>query len=144
MQLHTLRSVHKLRRKKRIGRGGKRGTYSGRGIKGQKARAGAKIRPQERELITKLPKLRGIRFRSLKDKPVIVNLGLLEKMILNGGFVTPDFLVKMGLVSLKAGRIPKIKILGEGSLSKSLTVKGIMVSRQAKTKIEAAGGKVIL
>lgn len=57
MQLHTLQPAHKLRGKKRIGRGGKRGTYSGRGVKGQKARAGRKIRPAIRDLIQSLPKL---------------------------------------------------------------------------------------
>lgn len=57
MQLHTLQPAHKLKSKKRIGRGGKRGTYSGRGVKGQKARAGRKIRPAIRDLIQSLPKL---------------------------------------------------------------------------------------
>ncbi len=57
MQLHQLQPSHKNRSKKRIGRGGKRGTYSGRGMKGQKARAGRKIRPAIRDLIQSLPKL---------------------------------------------------------------------------------------
>lgn len=60
MQLHQLQPLYKLKDKKRIGRGGKRGTYSGRGQKGQKARAGHKIRPALRDLIQRLPKLRGI------------------------------------------------------------------------------------
>ena len=59
MQLHELRPVHKNKSKKRIGRGGKRGTYSGRGMKGQKSRAGRKIRPAIRDLIQRTPKLRG-------------------------------------------------------------------------------------
>ena len=60
MQLHQLQPIHKLKDKKRIGRGGKRGSYSGRGIKGQKSRAGAKLyRPGRKELLIRIPKLRG-------------------------------------------------------------------------------------
>ena len=51
MQFHNLKRVHKVKRKKRVGRGGKKGDYSGRGIKGQKSRAGAKFKPLIRELI---------------------------------------------------------------------------------------------
>lgn len=61
MQLHTLQPKHPLKSKKRIGRGGKRGTYSGKGVKGQSARAGRKIRPGTRDLIQQIPKLRGAR-----------------------------------------------------------------------------------
>ena len=64
MQLHELKPIHKLKRKKRIGRGGKRGTYSGRGIKGQKARAGRRLKPVIRDLIKRYPKLRGYKFKS--------------------------------------------------------------------------------
>jgi len=64
MQLHQLQPANKNQKKKRIGRGGKRGTYSGRGVKGQKSRAGRHIRPAERDLIQRLPKLRG-----QKNKP---------------------------------------------------------------------------
>lgn len=64
MQLHQIEV--KKKEKKRIGRGGKRGTYCGRGIKGQKSRAGAKIRPAIRDLIKKIPKIRGYRFKSKK------------------------------------------------------------------------------
>ena len=61
MQLHTLQPTHPLKDKKRIGRGGKRGTYSGIGVKGQGARAGNKKRPGMRDLIQQIPKLRGAR-----------------------------------------------------------------------------------
>lgn len=59
MNLHQIAPANKSKSKKRIGRGGKRGTYSGRGVKGQKARAGRKIRPATRDLIQQIPKLRG-------------------------------------------------------------------------------------
>ncbi len=63
----------KEKSKKRVGRGGKRGTYSGRGIKGQKSRAGRKMRPAIRDLIQRTPKLRGVgdkaaRYRKKKGK----------------------------------------------------------------------------
>jgi large subunit ribosomal protein L15 len=59
MQLHQLQPITKKKAEKRVGRGGKRGTYSGRGLKGQKARAGRKIRPAIRDYIQKLPKIKG-------------------------------------------------------------------------------------
>ena len=75
MQLHELKPVYKTLRKKRVGRGGKRGTYSGRGQKGQGARAGRKIRPAERDFIQRLPKLRciGNRPRVKKKRKEKVN-----------------------------------------------------------------------
>ncbi len=66
MQLHEVKPIHKNESRKRIGRGGKRGTYSGKGIKGQKSRAGRKIRPAVRDLIQRTPKLRGSGDRSAK------------------------------------------------------------------------------
>ncbi|MDP3004364.1 MAG: uL15 family ribosomal protein, partial [Candidatus Azambacteria bacterium] len=90
MQLHRLKPVHKLKRKKRIARGGKRGGYSGRGIKGQKSRAGAKIRPAIRDLMMKFPKKRGRAkhaFKSLFSKPAILNLEDIEKNFKDGEIV---------------------------------------------------------
>ena len=58
MQVHELKPSNKPKKRRRIGRGGKRGNYSGRGSKGQKSRAGAKMRPQLREIINKFPKKR--------------------------------------------------------------------------------------
>lgn len=68
MQLHELRPKHKIKKAKRIGRGGKRGTYSGRGMKGQKSRAGARFEPIIRGLIKRYPKLRGYRFKAKSVK----------------------------------------------------------------------------
>ena len=67
MQLQELKPIHRLKKKKRVGRGGKRGTYCGRGIKGQKSRAGRKLKPLIRDVIKKYPKLRGYRFKSKKE-----------------------------------------------------------------------------
>lgn len=68
MQLHEIQPVHENKSKKRIGRGGKRGTYSGRGMKGQKARAGRKIRPAIRDLMQRTPKLRGVKNQAANYK----------------------------------------------------------------------------
>ena len=70
MQLHELQPFHRLKRKApRVGRGGKRGTTSGKGTKGQKARAGHRIRPAERDLIIRIPKLRGFAQRKIVRRP---------------------------------------------------------------------------
>lgn len=115
MQTHQLLKPNK-RRKKRIGRGGKRGTYSGRGVKGQKARSGRRVRPQIRDIIKRIHKRRGYFFKSVQIKPAIVNLGDLEKHFQSGEKITAQALIKAGLVKSIGGKIPKIKILG-GSLS---------------------------
>lgn len=142
MQLHTLKPSHARKRAKKIGRGGKRGTYSGKGIKGQKARAGANIRPALRDLIKKLPKRRGVYFKSIHTKPACVNLGDLERHFGSGAAVNPAALVEKSLVSLYKGRYPKIKILSDGALTKKFFVSGCAFSKAAKEKIEKAGGKI--
>lgn len=129
MQLHDLRPQHPGKNKSpRVGRGGKRGTYSGRGQKGQRARAGHRIRPAERDYIQRLPKLRGYKNRSLVKNRVI-NVGDLEKRI-SGDLVNPQTLPEVN------------KILGRGEVKKAFTVEKIKVSASAKQKIEAAGGQI--
>lgn len=66
MQLHELQPKTKIKKQPKVGRGGKRGTYSGRGQKGQKSRAGHKIKPAINDLIGRLPKLRGYKNRPLR------------------------------------------------------------------------------
>jgi len=129
MQLHQLKPTRRLKKKKRIGRGGKRGTYSGRGIKGQKARAGAKIRPEIRDFIKKIPKKRGYRFKA-KLKPQIINLKDLEKHYKEGEIVNPETLLKKGLIVKVKGRIPEVKILGQGKLNKKLEIKNCKMSKK--------------
>lgn len=132
MQLHELKPKHKSKRKKRIGRGGKRGTYCGRGIKGQKARAGGKLRPEMRDIIKKIPKKRGYRFKSIKEKPKIVNLVDLEKHFESGEKVTPTTLLEKGLIGKVKGKVPKVKILGQGKLTKKLTIENCEMSESVK------------
>jgi large subunit ribosomal protein L15 len=148
MQLHELKPTTPKKSAKRIGRGGKRGKTSGRGHKGQKARAGNSTRPEMREMIKKLPKLRGHgvnRARTVnaeRDLPVVVNVSALEKHFDAGATVTPKTLVTAGVVATKRKSAPKVKILGNGELTKKLVVTDCQVSGSAKTKIEAAGGTV--
>lgn len=142
MQLHELKPKHKLKKRKRIGRGGKRGTYSGKGIKGQKSRAGRKFKPFFRELIKKYPKLRGYRFKGWKLKESIVNIGTLEKNFKTSERVFPKILLKKRIVRKIKGNIPQIKILGNGKLTKKLIIEGCSVSKSAKDKIEKLGGQI--
>ncbi len=142
MQLHELRPKYKLKRRKRVGRGGKRGTYSGRGQKGQKSRAGRRLKPVIRELIKRYPKLRGYKFRPLKLKPAIINLETLEKKFKGGETVNPQILIKQQLIRRIKGKIPKVKILAKGELTKKLIIEGCEVSKGAKEKIEKASGTI--
>ena len=142
MQLHELQPKHKNRTKKRVGRGGAHGTYSGHGMKGQKSRAGRKMVPIIRELIKKYPKLRGYRsFRFEKDFAV-VNLENLEKTTKDGEIINPENLIKKGIIRTIKGKTPKVKILGTGTLTKKLVVENCKTSKTAKEAIEKAGGSV--
>ncbi len=138
MQLHKLQLTIKSRKKKRIGRGGKRGTFSGRGQKGQKARAGRKLRPAERDLFQRLPKLKGVKNRSLKPVSTILNLGDLEKYFGEGLINRAGLLEKKIIKKFSA----PVKILSNGKIKNVFTIEGIAVSENAKSKIEAAGGTV--
>lgn len=145
MQLHNIKPTHKLKKRKRIARGGKRGGYSGRGIKGQKSRAGAKIRPAIRDLMMKFPKQRGRKkhaFKSLFSKPAILNLKDIEKKFKNDSIVSPQTLFKKGLIHKKGGVLPEVKILGDGEISKKLTFHNVLLSKAARDKIEKSKGFV--
>ncbi len=137
MQLHQIKPTHPGRAARRIGRGGKRGTYSGRGIKGQKARAGAKIRPQERDILKKIPKLRGYRFKSFRPKPAVVNLHMIEKRFRAGETVSPDSLLDKRMIARIKGRTPRVKILGHGELKKSVVFKDVSFSKSAAAKVKS-------
>lgn len=134
MQLHQLKPLHKKKKPKRIGRGGKRGTHCGRGIKGQKSRAGRKLKPIIREILKKYPKLRGYKFSAKKDYAVL-NLDVLEKKFKEGEKVTPQILVERKIIRRISGKIPRVKILGRGSLTKKLIFEGVEFSKKAKEKI---------
>lgn len=148
MQLHELKPTAPRKTSKRIGRGGKRGKTSGRGMKGQIARAGNSTRPEIREQIKKIPKLRGhgvnrSRTVNSEQKPVVaVNLGRLETVFSDGETVSPQTLVNKGVVSKVAKKAPKVKILATGEVTKKLNVDNCQVSKSAKEKLEKSGGKI--
>ena len=149
-QLHFLRRKIRHKSKKIIGRGGKRGTYSGAGIKGQKSRAGRKMRPELRDIIKKLPKKRGYRTPSLKSKLAVLNIKDIETALSqidaaeaeNRVTINPQVLDRLGLIRREKGRFPEVKILGTGEVTKKLVVSGCKVSRSAREKIVSQGGHV--
>lgn len=143
VQLHQIKPKTKKKFKKIIGRGGKRGTYSGRGIKGQKARAGRKIRPAIRDVIKRIPKKRGYRFASFKKKPVTINLDILNKKFDHEEKITPQTLFEKGIIKKSKGLLPGVKLLGGGEITKKLLVDKCQISKSAKEKIEKAHGRIL-
>lgn len=149
MQIHELKKNTANRKARRVGRGGKRGKTSGRGTKGQKARAGRKMRPEWRDIIKKLPKRRGHgknRSRTVNPtriKPVAVSLEKIALAFKNGETVTRELLLERGLISKHKGKMPTVKILGNGSLDKKINISGCLVSAGAKGMLDKAGGEVI-
>lgn len=148
MQLHELQPTQKKATAKRIGRGGKRGKTSGRGHKGQLARAGNSTRPEMRDLIKKLPKLRGHgvnRARTVhteKQRPIVVNLAQLSDAFSKGDTVSPQSLATKKILKMRGKKVPLVKILGNGDINMALKVTGCLVSNTAKEKIEKAGGTI--
>jgi len=130
------------KKRKRVGRGhgSGHGKTSGRGHKGQGARAGGGPRPGfeggQMPLQRRIPK-RGFH-NPFKKSYALINVGQLEALDA-GSEVSPELLCGRGLVRSQGDRV---KILGNGSLSKALTVKAHGFSLKAKEKIEAAGGRV--
>jgi large subunit ribosomal protein L15 len=143
MQIHNIQSTTPKKEKKRIGRGGKRGKTSGRGGKGQTARTGNSGRPEMRDVIKRLPKLRGHGKNRARTVNAVVNVSALESVFESGSQVTPATILAAGLVSKVGGRIPKVKLLGTGELTKKLTISGCSFSASAKEKIEKAGGTIV-
>lgn len=149
MQLHQLQPNTTRKSAKRIGRGGKRGKTSGAGGKGQTARAGGRPRPEMRDIIKRLPKLRGHgknRARTVNSEralPTLINLKVIEAAFVSGDTVSPQTLIAKKLVSTKKGKVPQVKILGTGDLTKKITLSGCIYSASVKAKIEAAGGSVL-
>jgi len=142
MQLHQLQTRHKRKQKKRVGRGGKRGTYSGKGIKGQKSRAGRKFQPLIRQVIKRYPKKRGYRFNPPSQKPAIINVGVLNDKFKKNDSISPKILLKRKLICKIKGKIPQVKILGKGKIEKPLIVKDCQISKSARKKIEEVGGHI--
>lgn len=142
MQIHQIKRNTPNKTSIRVGRGGKRGKTSGKGHKGQKARTGNSSRPEIRDMIKKIPKLRGYRFKSFQEIAFPVNLAILEKSFDNGSEINPQALVEARVVSQKKGKTPTIKILATGDITKKFNIRGCVFSQTAKEKIEKAGGTI--
>jgi large subunit ribosomal protein L15 len=141
---------------KRVGRGGKKGTYSGKGMKGQKSRSGGGIklgfRGGDNRLWQLFPKLRGASkkpggprphpkhryFQLRHKKPTVLGLDYFNKFNDNDS-VTPELLFERGHIDKnKAG----VKVLNNGELRKKINFEGFVFSKSAKDKITKAGGKI--
>lgn len=142
MQLHELKPKIKNKSKKIRGRGGKRGSFSGRGIKGQKSRAGRRMRPQLRDIIKKIPKKRGYKFKPVREDIPKVSIDIINKKFQNGETITPLKLFRYGLIKNLGKKKLKAKILSDGELNKKISVFGCEISKSAREKILKAGGAV--
>jgi large subunit ribosomal protein L15 len=152
LNLSTLKPAQTRKDRKRVGRGlgSGKGRYSGRGIKGQKSRAGSKkmaagFEGGQMPIDMRMPKLRGNTsadampigpFRTYSQP---INLRDLERVFEAGDDVTVEALVEKGLLK---NTKTDVKILGTGELSKKLSVTAHTFSASAREKIEAAGGSV--
>jgi large subunit ribosomal protein L15 len=149
LSLNSLQPASQRRARKRIGRGmgSGKGRYSGRGIKGQKARSGSnKMRPGfeggQNPIYMRLGKQRGPYSKDAmpmgphRTKVQAVNVRDLERF---DGDVTPESLKEAGLI--RSTRID-VKVLGHGDLTKKLTVSAHLFSKSAREKIEGAGGSI--
>jgi len=144
LKLHELKPYKgSTKRAKVVGRGvgSGHGTYSGRGAKGQKARAGSSIpvgfEGGRMPLHRQIPKLRG--FKSRNPKAVALSLNSIEAKFNAGQTVNPKELYNRGLIK---SHLDKVKIVGEGKISKSLIFEKVLVSNSAVEKIQKAGGRV--
>ena len=156
MDLSKLQSRTPRKSVKRVGRGGKRGTYSGGGTKGQKSRAGAGVKPGFRggdnRLWQLFPKQRGASkkpggkgphkkhrfFRLRQNKPMVFNLGFFNQFT-EEEIINPEVLSKKGFLE---GKNRRIKVLGGGELKRKLNFQGLEFSKSAKEKIAKAGGAI--
>lgn len=141
MQLHTLHASNTRRPKKRVGRGGKRGTTAGRGTKGQRSRAGHRIRPASRDIVLKFPKLRGVGNTRRSVPAVAVRTEAIVRVLAKAKATT---LTREALVAarvIKSVKDPVKVVLGK-SPETPLAVSGVPCSKGAREAILKAGGSV--
>lgn len=144
MQIHELKRQTKNKKDRIVGRGGKHAKTSGRGGKGQTARAGNKRRPELRVIIKKLPKLRGYRFNSYQNKPTTISLDKIAKIFKAGSEINPKVLVENKAIKTKKGFIPKVKVLvGKNEFNLKVTLSNMDVSEKVKEIVTKAGGSIV-
>lgn len=143
MQIHDLKRKNKNKKDRLVGRGGKHAKTAGRGGKGQTARAGNKRRPELRDIIKKLPKLRGYQFNSFAVLPTTVSLDKLAHAFPKGGEVNPEAMLALKVIKKKKGVIPQVKILNSKTpFNVKIKVSKCLLSEKAKEQIIKAGGEV--
>lgn len=142
-EIHVPAGAKKRKRFRGRGQGNGRGTYAGRGDKGQNKRSGGKVRPGfeggQMPLYRRVVK-KGFSNYPFKKEYVGLNLRELENKVQDGETVTLESLRQKGLVKKSA---QYVKLLGEGELTKKITVQGLKVSKSAAEKIQSAGGTVV-
>lgn len=159
MDLSQLKPNTPRKSPKRVGRGGKRGTFSGGGTKGQKSRAGAGVKPGFRggdnRIWQLFPKQRGAKkkpggsgnnaphrkhryFQLKHDKPIVFNLGFFNQFT-DEELINPELLIKKGL--LPKGK-NKVKILGDGELKRTMVFEEFEFSKSARQKVAKIGGTI--
>ncbi len=139
MQIQELKPKVKRQKRKRVGRGGKRGIYSGRGNKGQKARTNHRLKLKRigSGLSRHLPKLGG--FKSKHPKAQVVDIADLDKEFKSGLIINPQTLKKEDFI--KDSNAP-VKILEKGKVTKKFIVENCRVSVIVKEAVVKAGGTV--
>lgn len=150
MQLHELKPNIEKKNRKRVGRGGKRGTYSGKGQKGQRARSPIKpdfrggnapiwkLFPKQRGA-TKKTKIKHRYFSTRQVKPASFNVDKINDLFKDGDKVNAQAFFEKGLVDSKK---EKIKILGGGALKKKLVFENILFSESARKKVIDSGSTI--
>ncbi len=131
MQFHNLKRNKANKKAKQVGRGGTRGKTSGRGTKGQNARSGHKKRPEMRDVIKRMPKLRGRGKNSLKTRKeefFPINISIIESNFKASEVVSPKTLFEKGLVAERNGKVPRIKILGKSAEKNNFKFEKVKVS----------------
>lgn len=145
MQYHQLKRKTKRAKSVQVGRGGKRGKTSGRGHKGQNARAGTRKRPELRDMIKSIPKLRGrgVNYnKPTKPSAKTVAVGDLNDLFKKGDKVTPQVLFEKDLIRREKGRLPKVKIVNVGEIKIPLTFRNCLFSETARKAVLEAGGEI--
>lgn len=150
LQLHNLSSL--VKKRKRVGRGGSRGGTSGKGHKGQKARTGHHgvgigFEGGQMPLARRLPKV-GFNNSVFKKEFQCIDLNDIEKHFSVGDEIKREHLIAKGLIkplkSKKSAYTSMIKLLGDGTLSKKVTIYVDAASKQAQASVEQTGGTIVL
>ncbi|HEX2036379.1 MAG TPA: 50S ribosomal protein L15 [Chloroflexota bacterium] len=150
MKLHELAPAPGAKRqRRRVGRGhgSGRGKTAGRGTKGQNARSGKSVKPffegGQNPWTMRIPHRRGFSRARFRVEAQVVNLRDLETRFQDGETVSLESLQARGLIDDRSGRRP-VKLLGDGALSKKLTIEVHRASASARAAVEATGGTLTL